>query len=455
MRKNFSVFLATVCTLLMVIANNGFAFAAEFSNDKLNNCYLDVMNEYNNNSDNLTFDYDDKYYDIAMESNEINGKLLDYVEINDDILSQSYGGSYIDDDGYLNIMLTGNQEECNKIIFDMFAYDNPCTEIVKYSYKEIMAEKDKIDSSMEAYITEVNSGKMNAETQSLINSIQTVSYDDINNQIVVSLCNNTDSAAIAMQSDESQYHTNMNDQIDTFKEKISDSDIISFDIVNDEIEMTATEWRPGRGIFVAKTSTTLSGCSTGYRAKYKYNGTTYSGFVTCAHGNSTGKNVYLSTTATSANKIGTILNRSLTNNSNVDVAFIKMASGYTNSNAIYYTSSQPGVTRQGTVLDGTQTTVTVGLAVFKSGVTTYLTSGKVTSTNTSGYVNVDGTKYLIKDMFATGSISSSGDSGGVTYIINSGAASGKAVGTVEAGNSSTSLFVKASNIKSTFGAYSY
>ncbi|MDE5974573.1 MAG: hypothetical protein K2G73_07895 [Eubacterium sp.] len=177
--------------------------------------------------------------------------------------------------------------------------------------------------------------------------------------------------------------------------------------------------------------------------------------MTCAHGNSTEKNVYLSTTATSANKIGTILNRSLTNNSNVDVAFIKMASGYTNSNAIYYTSSQPGVTRQGTVLDGTQTTVTVGLAVFKSGVTTYLTSGKVTSTNTSGYVNVDGTKYLIKDMFATGSISSSGDSGGVTYIINSGAASGKAVGTVEAGNSSTSLFVKASNIKSTFGAYSY
>lgn len=76
-KRFFALFVCLSCIVTTLFPT--IAFADAFSNDKLNNCYLDVMNEYNNNSDNAIFDYDDEYFDIAMESNEINGKLINYI----------------------------------------------------------------------------------------------------------------------------------------------------------------------------------------------------------------------------------------------------------------------------------------------------------------------------------------------------------------------------------------
>lgn len=164
-------------------------------------------------------------------------------------MSQSYGGSYIDD-GYLNIMLTGNQEECNKIIFDVFVYDNPCTKIVKYSYKQIMEEKDKIENAMANCSSKDNFENKDTELQSLMDSVKMVAYDDMNNSIVVSLTDNADDVSITVHSDSPTKiieSSNIEEQIDTFKKEISDSEIITFEVTDDEAEAVATNWRPGRG----------------------------------------------------------------------------------------------------------------------------------------------------------------------------------------------------------------
>lgn len=145
------------------------------------------------------------------------------------------------------------------------------------------------------------------------------------------------------------------------------------------------------------------------------------------------------------------LNRSYGNK--LDVSFIRMTnSNYTNSNAIYYTSSQAGVTRPGTILDGTQTTVSNGTCIYKSGQKTYLTIGYVSRTNLSFWNN---NVYFYDIIQADRNMSDNGDSGAVTYIVATGATSGKAVGVLKGKANGQTIFIKASNIKSVFGAEAY
>lgn len=192
--------------------------------------------------------------------------------------------------------------------------------------------------------------------------------------------------------------------------------------------------------------------SSGYRAKYTYGGIDYYGFVTAAHGTSIGASVYRSTSDTStSSKIGVILDKKY--GGKVDVSFVRMTnSNYTNGQAIYYTSSTNASTRPGTVLDGTQTTVALNTLFYKSGSTTYLTYGRVSSNTYCGYWNG---VYFSDLMQADCNMSASGDSGAVTYIVNGATIYGKAISILKGKANGLTVFIKAKNIRDEFGATAY
>ena len=63
--------------------------------------------------------------------------------------------------------------------------------------------------------------------------------------------------------------------------------------------------------------------------------------------------------------------------------------------------------------------------------------------------------YFYDLIQADRNMSDSGDSGAVTYIVSSGGTSGKAVGILKGIYNSQTIFIKASSIKSIFGAEAY
>lgn len=57
-----------------------------------------------------------------------------------------YGGSFIDNNGTFVITVTGNREQHIKQLIDILGTDNFNVESVKYSYKQMMQEMDRIDA---------------------------------------------------------------------------------------------------------------------------------------------------------------------------------------------------------------------------------------------------------------------------------------------------------------------
>ncbi|MDE6124627.1 MAG: hypothetical protein K2G22_05285 [Eubacterium sp.] len=137
-------------------------------------------------------------------------KISNYAETHNDTFSNSYAGLYFDSAGKLNILLTGQKKECNKFILDTFGYENPCKTIVKYSYKELTSEQEKIDN-----LISDNSKKDN---DSVINSVTATALNVLDNNITVTLYTQTG------ESDE--------ELISKFKEEISDSEMIAFEFTN-------------------------------------------------------------------------------------------------------------------------------------------------------------------------------------------------------------------------------
>ncbi len=448
----FSALLMLTCCNLNLIA---FAF------DEVSN-YLDVKEMYENTIfttesflDSIS-EEEKEFLDNSYTGNIIYNNIMNYIEKNDDVFTQSFGGAYTNGDGNLVVLLTGNIEFCKQKLLTEFNYENQIIEIVKYSYKALKEEVDLINSKIGALVEKNNNGTLTDEKEiELLTSYPRVSIDIENNIISVCLSESTiENSSNIETSRTNSISTNLASEFKSFvnaSEKVK----ISTDAGYEPVELQTNTWRPGQPIVVGLLSP--SECSTGYRAKYKYNGTTYSGFVTCGHGNSVGKTVYLQISSTSKVKIGKILDRVYENDQNIDVAFVRLTnSDYTLSNAIYYTSSEPGVTRQGTVLNGTQTTVSSGSRIYKSGRKTYLTSSTVVSTNTAVIITfADGNMYYYTDMIQTAVMTDKGDSGGVAYVVGTGATSGQVVGIATGADNVYSFFTKASNIKNDFGAYAY
>ena len=440
-------------------------------------CAEEVKNEYINSVNVVEQTADQEYERRNYESTMSFNQITEHIDMHDDELRSHFSGAQINDEGYLVVALCCNIDFCKKYIIEELNCENIVFEKGTGSYYYGQQQLDAINEKIALLQEKKVSGKnISAEAKEMMESHPCTKYNYEDNTITVvfAVSEEAERAIAKAKIDKNgslAYNSKaqlsdvealevekFNKTVDTFRSIVSDQSNISYstDSKSEWLieEQAATEpWRPGRWLWVYNDPNANMGASisTGYRAKYTYNGTTYYGFVTCAHGTNTGNSVYIKNSISSDYKLGVILDRSY--GKKVDVSFLRITnSNYTNSNAIYYTSSQAGVTRQGTVLDGTQTTVARNTQIYKSGKATYLTSGYVKSLNHSGYVDDTYFYSLIK---ADRSMVASGDSGAVTYIVDTGATNGKAVGIVFGISNDKAIFIKASNIKAVFGAEAY
>ncbi len=442
--------------------------------DAVITCAEEMRNEYHETIDDSEDEISPEYLTNNYESNLTYNNILEYMEANDNELRSHFSGAYVNADGYLVVALccdTGNcisEIECNlaesEVIFEegVGSY--------YYGNKKLDSVNEQIASLQES----INNDEEVPETvRFLMQSMPRTIYNTDDNTISVvfnvdaeveetvikyeQAANETgdESVCVTLSDSEEQSLNLYNDLVNAFKENVNTSEDILYTVCTgyEQAEDQSVSWRPGRYIFVYTNPSAGSGSSisTGYRAKYSYKNNTYYGFVTCGHGTNVGNSVYISTNIASANKLGVILNKSYGNR--IDVSFIKMTnSNYTNGQAVYYTSSQAGVTRQGIVLDGTQTTAALNSCIYKSGSTTYLTYGYVSSNTYSGYIN---NTYFYNLMLADRSMGAGGDSGAVTYVKNGSTVYGKAVGILKGKAGNNTVFVKASNITADFNATAY
>lgn len=416
---------------------------------------------------------DDEFLTNNYASNITYNQIIEHIYAYDDELREHFSGAYVNDVGYLVVLLSCDSDVCEEYIKLNFNNEEIIFSTGTGSYYTGQCELEMINERISFLQSGVVSGDVtDADVEELMALKPRTSYNNGNNTVLITFNVSSEAAQVLdkfhtndLISSTSDYKTvtsaerrvlaEYSNAIDVFKDKVSSSESISFSASSDETQVVeeTEEWRPGRWIWVYNNPSENMGSSlsTGYRAKYTYNGTTYYGFVTCAHGTNVGNSVYIKNNSSSANKLGVILNRSYGNK--LDVSFIRMTnSNYTNSNAIYYTSSQAGVTRPGTILDGTQTTVSNGTCIYKSGQKTYLTYGYVSNSNLSYWYN---NIYFYDIIQADRAMSDNGDSGAVTYIVGTGAKSGKAVGVLRGQVNGQTVFIKASNIKSVFGAEAY
>lgn len=450
------------------------AHAGSLVSDDSIACAEELKNEYHEAADSLDMEINQEYLANSYEANMTFNKILESIESCDSELRSHYSGSYINDNGYLVVALCCDTGNCKKEIEDNLSCSEVLFEEGTGSYYYGQKELDAINQQISSLSESVKSDKaVSAETRSLMQTLPRTSYNEKDNTTAIifnvseeveeavlkseKITNHSDTKKVSVKLSDSELQAlnQFHDLIASFKENVNCSDDISYTVCTDyeQGEDQTESWRPGRYLFVYNNPSAGLGSalSTGYRAKYTQNGTTYYGFVTCGHGTSIGNSVYISNNVSSVNKLGTILNRSY--GDRIDVSFISMTNeNYTNGNAIYYTGSQAGATTPGRILDGTQTTADLNSCIYKSGATTYLTSGYVSSNTCSGYWN--GT-YFYDLMQADRNMGDNGDSGAVTYIIDRNTIYGKAVGVLKGASDNRTVFIKASNIQSDFGAVAY
>ena len=83
---------------------------------------------------------------------ELHEKLMTYFagdwmerESDPNLYPDFYGGSFIDNNGTFVVAVTGNKQENNKLLIEIFGTDNFKIETVSYSYRDMMEVMDDID----------------------------------------------------------------------------------------------------------------------------------------------------------------------------------------------------------------------------------------------------------------------------------------------------------------------
>ncbi len=370
-------------------------------------CASEVRQTYLSMSEEACDTVSPEYLNNSYEANAYYDCILKYIEAAPGELREHFSGAFVNDAGTLVVLLCCTTGNCQNIISNDLVCKNALFEAGNGSYYEAKKTLDAVNAGIAQLQTQVSSGAVaDADAAALMDAYPRTVFDEENNTVSVvfkvspdvenavaktnAISHNRGAAPVLSEKEETAL-TIYNGYIQNFKAYVGDWEAVVYDASAEDAQIImdeATEWRPGRSIFVVNTIIDNqiygSQCSTGYRAMYRKNDRTYRGFVTCGHGTSIGNSVYLSTNTQNANKIGGILDRQF--GGTVDASFINITNaGVTSSNAIYYTSAQPGVTKPGTVLDGTQTTVAKNSLIYKSGQTTYLTQGRVFNTSVSGY----------------------------------------------------------------------
>ncbi len=182
----------------------------------------------------------------------------------------------------------------------------------------------------------------------------------------------------------------------------------------------------------------------GYRARYDTrNGYVISGHAAGAVNNPVGTLSYY----LSSNIIGQIRGIRYQSQTDTDVAFFSVDnSSYTSSNNVNGTSIY---------LSSTICAPAVGARLYKSGMTSGLTSADVLASNAGAYFSDEygNVKYFF-GLLKTSAMTSAGDSGGPAFLLMS-STSGRVGGIVTGGDSAYSYFTQAGPIAYMFGADIY
>lgn len=310
----------------------------------------------------------------------------------------TYGGSYIDDNGELVIYVKEIGTRRDAFVQnteELLGSNNFRIEDATFSYNELVS-----------LMNELNTYK-NTHNNDVTNNFNYYWLSDKSNNIVVELDN--------MSAE----------NIAAFKAQVSDSPIITFKQADGPM-MPEININPGQSI------RTVGSGSMGYRAKKGEK----IGFVSAGHMGNLNDIVYVGNVA-----VGKITSKQASGK--VEATFIEVTnSDYTPSNTINGTSnvlstktSQPGV----------------GTVINKCGASTGATSGKIISTNAT--ITVNGVTYT--DVTTADYSSDGGDSGGIVYSYVSSTNTRYTLGTHSFSDGTTRSFIKADNTNSALGLSRY
>jgi len=288
-----------------------------------------------------------------------------------------YAGSYVDDDGELVVLV--KEDTADNIATIKLLTSNPDIQTKKahYSLNELKGVKNEIAKYFDMDTT--------GATKEIVDSIVGVGTDEMNNRVNVCMENLSE------------------EKIAAFKILVSDSEMVTFE--NDDQYRLSASRNLGSGVTLSGSKGSGS-LSIGFRAQKIVNGKAINGFVTACHG------YYYANDAKayeldSRDPLGTVYAAHFGQMS--DAAFV----GVTNGDSI---SSTVGGTGKILVGNHYYEDIPVNATVYKYGITTKETSGKVKENDFS--FKVDGVNF--GDMVRTTAKADEGDSGGITYTYVNG-----------------------------------
>ena len=297
-----------------------------------------------------------------------------------------YGGAYMTDEGQLVVQtVDASTSEQNNILNN--TSDHVVIKMVENTYNNLQETYKEISKKFQGYV-ENPQNIDNKELKTLTDNMLGVSIDQERNAIVVDLGSVTEEAKAL------------------FKKYYGYNDVI-FDKGEKDIE-EATLLKLGRAIY---NSERYRG-SIGMKAYYINNaGEKVKGFVTAAHlVDNVGDSIYINSAANT--KIGKVTKRKYKDN--MDAAFIKVTNdNYAPSRKVYYADSKGTVSDRYVLKEGYLSETYIGATIYKSGSTTYLTKGKITSTDkTVKSTDID---VVLTDLWQADYVSEGGDSGGAVF----------------------------------------
>lgn len=359
-------------------------------------------------------------------------------------IGKGYCGMYEESLSYVVLILPEYREDAEREIKEAGWEEYIRVEDGSALYQDCESVQDKIFAKLSQLLDKMNRGDLAGEELELMNHYPCAETDVMNQQVVVKF---------ALETGE-----DIERCIDLFKTQIGDFPLVSYatDYDFEIYSLYSTNIYSGRVIYRYDSSETeWYSFSIGYRAKYPYNGTLRSGFVTCGHDLPTYSIVYTQSTVNPSFELGIVRGRLYSNGTNGDASFVEI----TNSNfslvsrAAYSTSSSVG---PGIPISGTVSYVPLGGRIYKAGATTYLTSGLVTTEDACAYFSTDSGTILVNHLTKAQCTADHGDSGGIAYYIPPNSSGyGEAAGIVTGGSSGICFFSQYGMITTSLGAFAY
>lgn len=356
----------------------------------------------------------DKYYDNQVYS--------DY--------DNNYAGEYLNDNGQVVVLSLDQQAVEKKLI----KVGDIKIKTAKFNLDYLLKIKQIIDNKIINF--EKNNKIISPKNKEILSNFSGLYIDVEKNAVIVELYDLSERS------------------INLFKEVICNDNAILFEKGSMAFD-SATELQLGRAIYTKPSETTVSKSSIGYPSMYyDSNGNKVYGFITCAHGKNVGDIVYINSSCLT--KIGKVVKRKLSGT--VDASFVKITnSNYILSRRVYYKNSD-GVTGGVKITgqtwyytnDGEESNYNPakGELAWKSGSTSYLTSGKIVST----WATVTTVNGTLTDVYKATVSLSPGDSGGV-FFQKDYAGEYSVMGISKATGGGYSYFVRIENIEKELGVY--